>query len=81
MNFLFLMHWQLGGLLSASQPQRLQPTGSAPFDINSQRLIASKTSILLPQIRHWSLDSDNLFLCPFMIMDFKRESDQSNVWI
>jgi len=33
---------------------------SPHFDIISQRFIASKMSIPLPQIHYWSLDADNL---------------------
>jgi hypothetical protein len=49
---------------------------SLHLDIISQCFIASKNSIPLPQIHY-----NNLLLCPFVIMDFKRKIWNDNNWI
>jgi hypothetical protein len=48
---------------------------SIHLDITSQRLISSKTTIPLPRIHYWSLDSNNLLSCPFVIMDFMHQQN------
>jgi aminoglycoside phosphotransferase (APT) family kinase protein len=50
------------------------------LDIIAQRFIRSKTSIPLPQIHYWSLDTNNLLSRPFVIMDFMPGINLSKVW-
>ena len=50
------------------------------LDIVTQRFISSKTSIPIPQIHHWSLDSNNILSRPFVIMDFISGTNLSELW-
>ena len=50
------------------------------LDIVTQRFISSKTTIPIPQIHHWSLDSNNILSRPFVIMDFISGTNLSELW-
>ncbi|KAF8332430.1 kinase-like domain-containing protein [Amanita rubescens] len=50
------------------------------LDIVTQRFISSRTSIPIPRIHYWSLDSSNLLLRPFVIMDFISGTNLSKLW-
>ena len=63
-----------GNVLS---PSRLR---SFCLDIGTQRFISSKTSIPVPRIHYWSLDSQNILSYPFVIMDFMPGTNLFKVW-
>jgi Phosphotransferase enzyme family len=50
------------------------------LDIVTQRFIASKTSMPIPPIHYWSLDSNNILSRPFVIMDFMPGTNLSKLW-
>ena len=50
------------------------------LDIVTQRFISSRTSIPIPQIHYWSLDSGNILSRPFVIMDFIPGTNLSKLW-
>lgn len=58
-------------------PSRLR---SFSLDIVTQRFLSSKTSIPVPRIHYWSLDSHNILSFPFAIMDFMPGTNLSKVW-
>ena len=62
---------------NVSSPSRLR---SFHLDIVTQRFISSKTSMPVPRIHYWSLDSHNILSYPFVIMDFMPGMNLSKVW-
>jgi len=58
-------------------PSRLR---SFCLDIVTQRFISSKTSMPVPRIHYWSLDSHNVLSYPFVIMDFMPGTNLSKLW-
>ncbi|KAM6504013.1 Protein kinase-like domain containing protein [Amanita muscaria] len=58
------------------------PSRSRSFhlDIVTQRFILSKTSMPIPRIHYWSLDSHNILSRPFVIMDFMPGTNLSKLW-
>ncbi|KAF8314132.1 hypothetical protein F5887DRAFT_908515 [Amanita rubescens] len=59
------------------KPSRIR---SLYLDIITQRFTSSKTSIPIPQIHYWSLDSSNILSRPFVIMDFIPGTNLSKLW-
>lgn len=59
-----------------------KPSRSRSFylDIVTQRFILSKTSMPIPRIHYWSLDSHNILSRPFVIMDFMPGTNLSKLW-
>jgi hypothetical protein len=50
------------------------------LDIVTQRFISSKTSIPIPHIHDWSLDTHNTLSYPYIIMDFIPGTILANHW-
>ncbi|KAF8508633.1 kinase-like domain-containing protein [Hysterangium stoloniferum] len=63
-----------GDVFSASRARTLH------LDIVTQRFISSKTSMPIPRIYDWSLDSHNVLSYPFVIMDFIPGTNLSKLW-
>ncbi len=59
------------------KPSRIR---SFYLDIITQRFISSKTSIPIPRIHYWSLDSSNILSRPFVIVDFIPGTNLSKLW-
>ena len=59
------------------KPSRIR---SFHLDIVTQRFISSRTSIPIPRIHYWSLDSNNILSRPFVIMDFIPGTNLSKLW-
>jgi hypothetical protein len=59
-----------------------RPSRSRSFylDIVTQRFISSNTSMPIPRIHYWSLDSNNILSRPFVIMDFMSGTNLSRLW-
>ena len=55
-------------------------TRSFYLDIVTQRFISSKTSIPIPQIHDWSINSNNILSRPFVITDFMSGTNLAKLW-
>lgn len=58
------------------------PSRSRSFylDIVTQQFISSKTSMPIPRIHDWSLDTHNIISYPYVIMDFMPGTNLSKLW-